>query len=67
MSKTYTTVQGDQWDYIAYKAYGDEAGVNALLEANYQYKDIVVFPAGITLTIPEYTRRLSSVLPPWKI
>lgn len=66
MSKTYTTVQGDQWDYIAYKVYGDEAGVNALLEANHQYKDIVTFPAGITLIVPEYTKRLSSILPPWK-
>jgi phage tail protein X len=66
MSKTYTTVQGDQWDYIAYKIYGDETGVNTLLEANYQYKDITVFPAGITLVVPEYTRPLSSILPPWK-
>ena len=66
MSRQYTTVQGDQWDHIAYKVYADEMGVNKLLEANQKYKDIVIFPAGITLQIPDYIRPLSSVLPPWK-
>lgn len=66
MSKKYTTVQGDQWDYIAYKVYEDEMGVNKLLEANHEYKDIVVFPAGIVLQVPDYTRPRSSVMPPWK-
>ena len=28
MLKTYTTVQGDMWDSIAYKCYGDESGIN---------------------------------------
>lgn len=47
MAKTYYTIQGDMWDGIAKKLYDDESGVNALLEANQQYADIVVFPAGI--------------------
>lgn len=43
MAKTYYTIQGDMWDGIAKKLYDDESGVNALLEANQQYADIVVF------------------------
>lgn len=67
MNKQYTTIQGDQWDYIAYKVYGDEKqGVNLLLNANQQYNDIVVFPAGITLEVPPLERKADNKLPPWK-
>ena len=66
MSKTYTTIQGDQWDHIAYKLYGTEAGVNALLEANHQYACYVVFPAGIELRVPELEEKQNLPLPPWK-
>ena len=41
MAKTYYTIQGDMWDGIAKKLYDDESGVNALLEANQQYADIL--------------------------
>lgn len=54
MLKTYTTVQGDMWDSIAYKCYGDESGINVLMAGNENYVDTVVFPAGIVLTVPEY-------------
>lgn len=66
MSKTYTTVQGDMWDGIAHKCYGDEGGVNALIEANQQYNSVVVFPAGITLQVPEYVAPTTNKLPPWR-
>lgn len=66
MPDTYTTTQGDMWDMIAYKSYGTESGMNVLLEANQQYTDIVIFPAGIQLTIPEYTEPLPNTLPPWR-
>lgn len=56
MAKTYYTIQGDMWDGIAKKLYDDESGVNALLEANQQYADIVVFPAGIILDVPDYEK-----------
>ena len=58
MAKTYYTIQGDMWDGIAKKLYDDESGVNALLEANQQYADIVVFPAGIILDVPDYEKLL---------
>ena len=66
MLKTYTTVQGDMWDSIAYKCYGDEAGINVLMDANEDYIDTVVFPAGVTLTVPEYIKPVTSTLPPWR-
>ena len=66
MAKTYTTVQGDVWDAIARKQYGTEKAMNVLLEANQDYKDTVVFSAGIVLTLPEYTAPSPDALPPWR-
>lgn len=66
MSKTYTTVQGDMWDRIAYKLFGTEAAMNALLEANQDRKDIAVFPSGVVLTVPDYTPTKTDRLPPWR-
>lgn len=66
MLKTYTTVQGDMWDSVAQKLYGAEEALNVLLEANQQYQDYVVFPAGLLLTVPDYSAPVSSELPPWR-
>lgn len=66
MLKTYKTVQGDMWDSIAYKCYGDENGINALLEANEIYTNLVVFPADIVLVVPEYKKSAVNTLPPWR-
>ena len=66
MVKTYTTIQGDMWDTVAKKLYGDEATLNVLLSANQRYADIVVFPAGVELDVPEYTAPVTSMLPPWR-
>ena len=66
MRKTYTTTQGDIWDLIAKRLYNDEASINVLLEANQRYADMVVFPAGVELDVPEYTAPLTSMLPPWR-
>ena len=64
MRKTYTTTQGDMWDLIAKRLYNDEASLNVLLEANQRYADMVVFPAGVELDVPEYTAPVTSMLPP---
>ena len=64
--KTYTTIQGDMWDMIAYKVYGKEAYIAKLLEANEELKDTAVFPAGVTITCPEPDAETSSILPPWR-
>ncbi len=66
MSKTYVTSQGDMWDSISYKLYGTETGMNALLEANQDRADIVVFPSGVVLAVPDYTPSATENLPPWR-
>lgn len=62
----YKRVAGDMWDGIAYKTLGDEAYTDRLMKLNPQYRRTFVFPAGITLTVPEPETRVSSDLPPWK-
>lgn len=66
MLDKYITVQGDMWDNIAKRLYGTETALNKLLEANQQYADIVVFPAGIVLAVPGYVAPNVSTLPPWR-
>ncbi len=63
---TYRTIQGDTWDGIAYKLYGDETAMSALLAANTTHIETVIFGAGIMLTVPEIVQEASSELPPWK-
>ena len=50
---TYTTIQGDVWDLIAWKLYGDEKYMKNLIEANWDYIDTVVFSSGTVLNVPE--------------
>lgn len=64
--KTYTTVQGDMWDRIAYTQLGDVAHTDKLMNANLQYREYYTFPAGIVLVLPEIPESTSSTLPPWK-
>lgn len=64
---TYTTVQGDKWDGIAYKVYGDTKYTDVLISANSEYRKIYIFSDGITLDVPEVEERITSDdLPPWK-
>lgn len=50
---TYTTVQGDMWDSIAYKIFGNVASTDQLMALNQQYLHTYIFSAGIVLTLPE--------------
>lgn len=61
----YTTISGDMWDLIAFKNYGTEKVFPKLIEANPQYCEIVIFPAGIILTLPEIDTTELADLPPW--
>lgn len=65
--KTYTTVQGDMWDMIAYKTLGSVSLTDKLMMANRRYLSFFTFPAGIVLTLPE-VKNESGIegLPPWK-
>lgn len=66
MPNAYTTVQGDMWDIIAYKQMGNEMYMNYLMAANLRYREVVIFPAGVMLTIPTVSTPVGSLLPPWK-
>lgn len=62
----YTTIQGDTWDSIAYQLLGHERHMTVLMKANPDWTSMVVFPAGIELTIPVITAPSAAALPPWK-
>ena len=66
LNNTYTTVSGDTWDIVAYKAYGNEMYMDTLIKANIEYKDTYIFPAGVVLTLPEIELTVSESLQPWK-
>ncbi|MGM9598694.1 MAG: tail protein X [Faecousia sp.] len=67
MSKTYTTVQGDMWDSIAYKTLGSVEHTNRIMSANPSLYKYFVFPAGVVVNIPDSnTGRNYDNLPPWK-
>lgn len=66
LNNTYTTVSGDTWDIVAYKAYGNEMYMDTLIKANIEYKDTYIFPAGVVLTLPGIELTVSESLPPWK-
>lgn len=61
----YVTVSGDQWDLISFQLFGAERYTGDLMQANMEYMDMVIFPAGIALDVPEIDTE-SSDLPPWR-
>jgi len=63
---TYTTVQGDMWDSIAYQQLGSCQHAGALMLSNQDYLNYFMFPAGIALTLPEITDTAPGTAPPWK-
>ena len=66
MADTYMTTAGDQWDMIAKNELGSESYTSKLIEANTDYIDTVIFPAGVALTLPTITTPIPASLPPWK-
>lgn len=66
MIKTYTTISGDMWDKIAYEQMGSVLYTDKLMKANVKYAALVVFPAGVVLTIPAVEDKENMELPPWK-
>jgi phage tail protein X len=64
----YTTKQGDRWDLVAYKAYGDVAKLPLLIEANPYVPVLPVLPVGIKLRVPVLSDESldKNLLPPWK-
>ena len=52
MDSTYTTQQGDAWDAIAHKVYGDVKYTGWLMQHNFPHLDVFVFDPGVVLQTP---------------
>lgn len=64
--KQYRTVQGDTWDLIAKKQYGDEKKLDILMMNNFSLLNYVVFSAGILVDIPELPDEAQQGWPEWR-
>lgn len=66
---TTTTVQGDTWDTIAKRVYGDERKAQDLMRErrNIRLLDIQVFPGGVPVATPELPEKAPDTnLPEWR-
>lgn len=68
MENTYTTKQGDTWDMIAYRVYGDVKYTGWLMQNNFPHLDVFVFGAGVILQTPELpeSEQLAN-MPIWRV
>ena len=60
-------IQGDTWDSISLRMYGDEAHTGRLIHANPRHANTTVFSAGVKINVPP--RPAPSIvdnLPPWR-
>ena len=60
------TVQGQAWDQVALKRYGSEKQMGALLPANVDESDVLLFKGGTALEIPEIQPLRVKSVPPWE-
>lgn len=67
---TYTTIEGDRWDNLSYRAYGDPMLYGIITAANPLVPITDLIPGGTQLSIPIIDTAVSSLdtslLPPWK-
>jgi phage tail protein X len=63
----YNTTQGDRWDLIAWRAYGDYTKQKELIEANPGIPIVASFGDAIPLILPIIPEAdtQSALLPPW--
>lgn len=66
MTDTYITENGDKWDSIALKVYGDETKADWIMDNNLFYVSVFEFSAGTVLKTPALTDEKSGNLPPWR-
>lgn len=66
----YVAKQGDRWDTIAFKAYGDATLVNGIIEANPTIVISPILEASTRVIVPILEQGDvqidSELLPPWK-
>ena len=66
-AEIYVTHQGEAWDAIAFRLWGQERFFMELVKANPQYRDVILFPAGVELAVPSRPENLRQPeLPPWR-
>lgn len=64
---SYTTQQGDMWDSISHKLYGDVKFTDVLINANPEFRYVYIFSEGVVLSVPDVEERITADdLPPWK-
>ena len=66
MPKTLTTIQGDTWDRLAKRAYGDELLCDVLMQANPAHLNTAIFSAGVQIVVPETEQTVHTAPPPWR-
>jgi phage tail protein X len=68
-ARIYVSTQGDWWDLISLKMYGNRRGdeyyMHKLIEANYEIRDIDNFPAGVQVIVPALPVKTAIPLVPW--
>jgi len=52
-SKTYRTREGEAWDEVAKALWGEERLLHLLLEANPEWREYLLFPGEVELSVPE--------------
>lgn len=65
----YITIEGDRWDTIAFKAYGDATLYPTIQSANPFIPLIDTFEGGVRIQVPileDVESTDLSLLPPWK-
>ncbi|MFQ8681954.1 tail protein X [Enterocloster sp.] len=66
MNEVYQTIQGDTWDMIAKKVYGNEKYLDYLMANNFPLLDYFVFPAGVAVSTPALPVSVQDDLPSWR-
>lgn len=64
----YTTRDGDRWDTIAHKHYGNAFEINRLIAANPHLPIAEQFKSGLTVFVPVLRNKPNNTqeqLPPW--
>ena len=66
MPNNLTTSQGYAWDQAALARLGAETQMGALLPANVEEMDALLFGGGVQLRIPDVAPQAQRNLPPWE-
>jgi len=65
----HTTAEGERWDQIAQRYYGEATLITPLAEANQHLRLVPQLPGGLLVRVPvlDLVEQLSAEdLPPWK-